>query len=53
MPEDRRGARRIARHFAYYDPALLQRGRAVNSGPAGRGEQLVDAIECAEDGTGG
>ena len=54
QPEDRRGAAELLAAFADYDPALLRRALLgeAGSGSAGR-DLLADAIECAEDESGG
>jgi hypothetical protein len=53
-PEDRRGAAELLAGLADYDPALLRRALLgeAGSGSAGR-DLLANAIECAEDETGG
>jgi hypothetical protein len=52
--EDRRGAAELLVGFADHDPALLRRALLgeAGSGAAGR-DLLADAIECAEDESGG
>jgi hypothetical protein len=52
--EDRRGAAELLAGLADYDPALLRRALLGEAGSGSGGQALLaDAIECAEDETGG
>jgi hypothetical protein len=52
--EDRPGAAELLAAFADYDPVLLRRALLGEAGSGSAGvDLLADAIECAEDESGG